>query len=120
MLAGVLTGAAVSDGVASLYGNFSESGHSGHFLMALDISRWMPLDAYYDRFEQLVEAVKASHPERRVLLPGEVRWQNFRDNRRAGIHVETGVRRSLLALSEPYGIASPWEGADAGLPEMAV
>jgi LDH2 family malate/lactate/ureidoglycolate dehydrogenase len=45
LLSGVITGAGVSHGVASMYNNFKESGHNGHFLMALDSRagcRWTP------------------------------------------------------------------------------
>jgi len=88
--------------------NFSQSGHSGHFLMALDVARWMPLEAYYARIESLVAIVKSSHPNRQVLLPGEIRWQNYQDNITNGIALESSVRTSLLTLSQPNGIKAPW------------
>lgn len=109
ILAGVITGAGISHGVASLYKNFSEGGHSGHFLMALDVSRFMPLETYYDRLEYLLEIVKSSHPGQEVLLPGEVRWRNFRQNSRFGISLDSSAAQTLLELARPYGIVAPWQ-----------
>jgi LDH2 family malate/lactate/ureidoglycolate dehydrogenase len=109
MLAGVITGAGISHGVASMYHDFTESGHNGHFLMALDISRWMSLETYHERLESLIEIIKSSYPGREVLLPGEIRWQHYEDNLANGIRVEHKVRRLLLELSQSHGIMPPWD-----------
>lgn len=108
ILSGVITGAGVADGVASMYKNMSESGHNGHFLMALDISRFMPMESYHARFEAFVAAVKGSGPAGSVRLPGEVRWQNHRDNLAAGIRLDVRLRDTLAAMAQPYDIAPPW------------
>ena len=86
ILAGVITGAGIGDGVASMYNDFSRNGDNGHFLMALDIARFMPIDDYHARFEGLVAMLKASGDN--VLLPGEVRWEHFRDAQANGVEVD--------------------------------
>ena len=86
LLAGVITGAGIGDGVASMYNDFSRNGDNGHFLMALDISRWMPMEDYFTRFEGLVAMLKASGEN--VLLPGEVRWDHWRDAAVNGVEVD--------------------------------
>jgi LDH2 family malate/lactate/ureidoglycolate dehydrogenase len=101
ILAGVITGAGVAHGVKSMYADFAESGHSGHFLLALDISRWITLEEYFARFETLIAAVRASNPNGGVRLPGEIRWQAFRENRDRGIRLEPRLMAALAALSEP-------------------
>ena len=75
----------VGDGVASMYNDFSRRGDNGHFVLALDISRFMPLTRYHERFDGLVAMVKASGGH--VLLPGEVRWENWREAEAHGIEV---------------------------------
>lgn len=100
MLAGVITGAGVAHGVKSMYSDFTESGHSGHFLLALDISRWMAPDEYFVRFETLIAAVRASSLDGDVRLPGELRWQQFRENRDRGIRLEPSLMAALAALLE--------------------
>lgn len=95
ILAGVLTGAGVGDGVASMYNDFARHGDNGHFVMALDVSRWMDPDTYHARFDGLVAAIKGSGYG--VLLPGEIRWQQYRDSLANGVEVDarlwTAVRR---------------------------
>ena len=88
VLAGVITGAGTGDGVASMYTDFTRNGGNGHFMLALDISRFMPLDDYHARFEGLVAMLKASGGH--VLLPGEVRWENWRDAVANGVEVDDG------------------------------
>ena len=86
ILAGVITSAGVGDGVASMYNDFSRNGHNGHFLLALDISRFMPMADYHTRFDGLVAMLKASGGH--VMLPGEVRWENWRDALAHGAEID--------------------------------
>jgi LDH2 family malate/lactate/ureidoglycolate dehydrogenase len=107
ILCGVLTGAGVSHGVASLYKNFSASGDNGHFMLAIDISRFMPLDVFHARLDSLAMTVEASAPPGRVRLPGEARWQEFENSKRLGVPVATSTLDALDALAKPQGIAPP-------------
>ncbi len=93
LLAGVITGAGVGDGVASMYSDFTRNGDNGHFLMALDIARFMPLVDYHARFEGLVAMLKASGGH--VLLPGEVRWEHYRDAVTNGVEVDEALWAAL-------------------------
>ena len=100
ILAGVFTGAGVSNGVASMYKNVAQPGNNGHFMIVLDISRFMALELFFDRLENLTELVKASNPDAEVLLPGEIRWQNYKNNLSNGIELGKdtgGVVRKLCA-----------------------
>lgn len=96
VLAGVITGAGIGDGVASMYNDFSRSGDNGHFMFALDVARWMNLEEYYTRFETLVSAIKASGDD--VLLPGEVRWNNYRDSQANGVTLDPAQWSKALNL----------------------
>jgi ureidoglycolate dehydrogenase (NAD+) len=105
ILAGVITGAGVGDGVASMYSDFARGGGNGHFMLALDIKRWMSLDDYHARFDGLVAAIKASGET--VLLPGEVRWQNYRDSIANGIAVDPAIWTEAAGIAAAAGIAPP-------------
>ena len=105
ILAGVLTGAGISGGVASMYRDLSEGGNNGHLMMAIDIERFMPLPVYYHRMEGLVRLIRASQPDGEVLLPGEVRWREYRDSRRNGIRLDPPVRKSLDEIAAAVGMA---------------
>jgi ureidoglycolate dehydrogenase (NAD+) len=106
MLAGIITGAGVSKGVASLYKDFARNGDNGHFLLALDVARWMDLDSYHTRFEGLVAAIKASGDG--VLLPGEVRWENYRKSMANGVVLEEQTAETVAGLAAQVKITPPW------------
>lgn len=97
ILAGVITGAGIGDGVTSMYNDFTRAGGNGHFMLALDISRFMPLENYHARFEGLVAMLKSSGES--VLLPGEVRWENWRDAAVNGVEVDDAKWTEVLSLS---------------------
>ena len=86
ILSGVITGAGVGDGVASMYQDFARNGGNGHFLLALDIARFLPIETYHARFDGLVAALKSSGGH--VLLPGEIRWENYRDALEHGCDID--------------------------------
>lgn len=96
ILAGVLTGAGVGDGVASMYSDFARSGGNGHFFMALDVTRWMDIETYHTRFDGLVAALKASGDG--VLLPGEIRWEQYRDALANGVEVDDAQWATLQKI----------------------
>lgn len=96
ILAGVLTGAGVGDGVASMYNDFARNGDNGHFVMALDVRRWMDPDTYHARFDGLAAAVKGSGGG--VLLPGEVRWEHYRDSLARGVALDDAAWAGLQRL----------------------
>ncbi len=106
ILAGVLTGAGVADGVGSMYQDFTRSGDNGHFVMALDVSRWMSMDEYHARFDGLAMALKASGDK--VLLPGEMRWQTYRDNLANGIAIDPIIAKSVGGFALDAGIKPPF------------
>ncbi|MDP2620798.1 MAG: Ldh family oxidoreductase [Hyphomicrobiales bacterium] len=108
ILSGVITGAGVSFGVASMFGDFTRSADIGHFLMALDISRLMPLATYFERLDQLEQILADSAPDGQVRLPGMVRWQYYGDYLANGIPLDRQARSDLEELSSPYAIATPW------------
>jgi ureidoglycolate dehydrogenase (NAD+) len=95
LLAGVLTGAGISGGVGSMYKDFTRGGDNGHMLMAIDVSRWMPMPDYFSRMEQLLALVKASSPSGSVLFPGEVRWERFAESERSGVEVSEETLEAL-------------------------
>lgn len=108
ILSGVLTGAGFSHGVKSFY---REAGRNGHFFLALDISKYMPLKSFYDRMETLVEFLVASGaPEGQppVQLPGEHRWQARDQNLRGGIPLDEPTLRTLRELAGKAGLSVPW------------
>ncbi|MGK7755127.1 MULTISPECIES: Ldh family oxidoreductase [unclassified Roseovarius] len=108
VLAGVLSGSAMSKQVGSLYADAPQAGNSGHFVLAFDIKHWMPVDAYYDRFDTMAAMIASSNPDGSVRLPGEARWDAFDRNSREGIEIEPETARRLEELAANLDMQPPW------------
>ncbi|MGC9368064.1 MAG: Ldh family oxidoreductase [Paracoccaceae bacterium] len=108
VLSGVLTGAGIASQVGSMYKDFERHGNSGHFILALDVSRWMPLETFHERLDQLTQMVAGSGTEGSVRLPGEARWDAMAENRDKGIPLEDKTAAALRELAEKDGVGVPW------------
>ncbi len=108
ILSGVLSGAGMSHGVASMYRNFNEGGHNGHFFLALDVSKWMPVEEYFARIEVLATLLAEASPGGEVRLPGAERWNRLQESDRSGVLLETETSAQLEALAREHGVIVPW------------
>jgi LDH2 family malate/lactate/ureidoglycolate dehydrogenase len=111
ILSGVLTGAGISHGVASMYEDFSRPANTGHFFIAIDIAHLMPLQDYYQRMSQLIAFVKSAGKAAdsdEILLPGEQRWRIFDEQKAAGVPVDDKTANNLDRLAAEFGVPLPW------------
>ena len=111
ILSSVITGAAISHEVASIHNNFDRYNNVGHFFIALDISKFMPLEDYYDRMAQLIGVLKEAKVMKdfhEILLPGETRWRILEKQKKEGIELDSKTINALSELAEKCGVASPW------------
>ncbi|WP_112322088.1 Ldh family oxidoreductase [Oceanibium sediminis] len=113
VLSGVLTGGAISHQVLSIYNDFSGPARSGHFFVALDVRRWMPMEDFHDRMRFLTGVIAAAGGDTR--LPGESRWRAAEENTRAGIPVAGDVMERLRDHASDLGVALPPPRAVAGV-----
>ncbi len=105
ILSSVLTGAMFSTGVSSMFTNFEQSGGNGHFFIAIDISRFMEMDTYYERMEELMNLVKESAiGDGKVMIPGETRWEQYENNLSNGVPLDEATVKALQGLSDKYKI----------------
>ena len=111
LLCGVVSGAGIGKGVRSMYEDFTASGDNGHFMLAIDISRFMDFKEYCQRVEWLIQQVKASTSETSgtvVRIPGESRWQALHEATVRGVELETRTRAALDVLARNYLVERPW------------
>ncbi len=108
VLSGVITGAGICQGVTSMYNNFERSADIGHFILVLDLKRFMPTELLDSRMDQFVAAIRAAGSEGDVLLPGEVRWQHFDENIKSGLSIGQDTQDMLQPLLEKSGLTAPW------------
>ncbi len=108
ILSAVLTGAAMSHQVGSMYKNFDRSGQNGHFVMALDIARWMPMEMFFQRIESLSSILIDSGDNGAVRLPGDARWKHYAKSVENGIELKPTVLENLKALAQSHKVDMPW------------
>lgn len=110
VMSGVLSGAAFGPHVNNLYEDGRPAADVGHFFILLDVSRWMPMEEYFARMEQLLSEVKASPRARgveEILHPGERRHRSYLENRELGVALPPAVRQELEDLGQEYGVSFP-------------
>ncbi len=105
ILSGIITGAGFSHGVKSMYKNMEQSGDNGHFFIAIDINKLIPVNSYYERMETFIQLLRDSgSDERKVLFPGELRWEIYEKNKKSGLAINPDTIVELKKLANRYGI----------------
>lgn len=105
MLAGVLAGAGVGRGVNSMYKSPSEPGENGHFLLAIDVSKWMSLEDFASRVGALEEQVSDPGQSR---LPGALRREARSARMAGGVEISKSTEASLKELARSLNLADPF------------
>jgi len=114
ILAGVLTGAAVAGDIGNMYSDFSKRQDVGHFMIAIDVAKFLPIETFTARIDALVALAHATEPAPgfgAVLVPGEPEERSRRARGEAGIEIPDATVAELVELGEIAGVAYPVEGA---------
>lgn len=106
ILTSVLTGAAFSTHVNSMFRNFGDTGKNGHFFIAIDLGQMINPDKFSDRVEELFMQISRSGlNEGDVLIPGEMRWVQYRENIINGIALAPSTLSALEIVAQRHGLA---------------
>lgn len=108
ILSGVLTGAGYGPSVNNMYDNWAEPQNVGHFFIALDIERFMPLASFTERLGHYIEILKAEPKApgtSEILHAGEVEHRLEAHRRREGIELPDRVADDLRVLGDTYQVA---------------
>jgi ureidoglycolate dehydrogenase (NAD+) len=111
ILCGVLTGAAISHEIGSFWKDFTKPANLGQFFIALDIEKFMSLEAFYKRMDLLIRFIKESQLQKEtleILIPGEIRWRNYNQNLSEGVPLDEKTAASLSDCASSLGIIPPW------------
>ncbi|MBC7779570.1 MAG: Ldh family oxidoreductase [Proteobacteria bacterium] len=120
IFSGVLTGAAFGGEVKSLYFDFSGPQNVGHLFIAIRPDLFMPMQAYRDRMDEMIERAKAAPRAAdcdEILIPGEPESRTAAARARSGIPVTGDVARALIDEGAQAKVALPASAArpfDAG------
>ena len=83
------------------------------FFLALDVARFLPLEEFERRMQDLVTQAKSARPAPgydEVLVAGEAEWRAETERRRDGIPLSDGLWRDLCAWAERLGVEIPEAG----------
>ena len=110
ILGGVLSGANYGRRIPNLYHDFENAQNIGHCFMAIDVARFMPLDAFIARVEDMIAALKsATRAEgvEEILMPGEPERRTELLRRAEGIPVPANVVADLHETAKRLHVPLP-------------
>lgn len=107
ILSGVLTGAGFGKYVNNMYENWNEPQNVGHFFVAIDINRFIPMDFFKTRMDQYIQEIKAEPKAPgvdEILIPGEIEYRLSEKRKQQGIELPSKVSDELARIGEKYGV----------------
>ncbi len=108
VLSGVLTGSGFLSQVHSPY-KTDEKSNCGHFMIAIDITKFMPLADFNARMEQYIAEIKSVPLAKgydEVFYPGEMEANNNIANRRDGLLLPDDTLTDLARIARECGLES--------------
>lgn len=108
VLCGVLAGSAFGRQIGALYDELDRPQQVGHFMMAIDIGRFVEVAAFLEAMGTLIAGLKASAPAEgfeEVLVPGEPEARAEARARREGVLIPTAVYQELQDLGRRLNVA---------------
>jgi LDH2 family malate/lactate/ureidoglycolate dehydrogenase len=108
LLAGTLNGAAFGQDVVDFNTDNTTETNTGHFIVAVDVARFTPLETFKAEVDRHLRELRAS--ERlpgfdRIRIPGEDREARFSNRSRDGVPLSPELTKKLDDLASRLGIA---------------
>ncbi|HUV89441.1 MAG TPA: Ldh family oxidoreductase [Anaerolineae bacterium] len=126
----ILTGMAWGPHINKMYGDMDQPRRLGHFVLALDIKRWMPLDTFKYRLGEMLAEFNALAPTEggdRVYYPGQIEGERCQQRRaevddgrtpvryihevdeyiHEGIPIDPGLYQEIVGLGRRFNVPVP-------------
>ncbi|NLS45622.1 MAG: Ldh family oxidoreductase [Firmicutes bacterium] len=110
VLAGVLSGAALTVDIVYFRGEPEKPTNSGHMFIALDITKFMSIDSFKSRIGELIGRMQnapKSPGVDRIFVPGEIESEAYNYCKEHGVALAEPVIKDLRALGEETGVRFP-------------
>jgi ureidoglycolate dehydrogenase (NAD+) len=108
VLASVVSGAARSSQVRSMFNDFSGPAEMGHAFVVIDVARLSGSDAYGRRVEELFDEMgEGSAGGQPLRLPGDARWQALATSAAHGVDLDAGTWERMSAIAGRRSVALP-------------
>jgi LDH2 family malate/lactate/ureidoglycolate dehydrogenase len=111
ILCAVLSGGAMSTEVGGLRVE-GKLMRVGHCFLAIDVSRFMPLDEFVSRMQRLRDLIKSTTPAQgydEVLMAGDPEWRTEEERSRHGIPIPRELAAVLSGFGDKMGVPPPQE-----------
>jgi LDH2 family malate/lactate/ureidoglycolate dehydrogenase len=85
--------------------------NQGAFILAIDVSRFAPVDTFKTQMDDFVEGVRRLRPfpgHDRADLPGALEWEREREWAAEGIPIGREHRDRLEAGASEFGVPTPF------------
>lgn len=109
ILCAVLSGGVFGPDIANVRKTEQPNRVSQSFL-AIDVSRFLPLDEFQRRLEAYVKLMKSAAPATghdEVLVAGDPEWRTSAERRASGIHLPKPLWERLAAMAAQYAVEIP-------------
>ena len=109
ILCAVLSGGAMLTDVGGIRFTGKEM-RASHMFLAIDVTRFMPMDEFVARMEWLRDTLKSAGPAagfEEVLVAGDPEWRAEQIRRRDGIPVARGIWEELGKLAQSLNVTVP-------------
>jgi LDH2 family malate/lactate/ureidoglycolate dehydrogenase len=106
----VLSGMPWGPHINAMYGDLDAPRKLGHFVMALDVRRLMPLDVFKGRLGDMLTEFGRLPPAEgfeRVYYPGQIEAGRRKKRSVEGIPLDPGLYRELEGLGRRFGVPFP-------------
>ena len=98
VLTGILMGAEYGPHITAMYGDYDKPRKLASTMIAIDPGTYAGFDKFVDKMDAMVDDLHAQPPApgfERVLVPGEIEWQNEKYNREHGVPVLKSLHEYL-------------------------
>ena len=96
--------------INQMYGEMAAPRHLGHFLMAIDVKRFLPLASFQQQLGEMLQELTTLEPAAgfdQVYYPGQLEGLRRAQRRAEGIPIEPGLADELATLGQRYQVPLP-------------
>jgi LDH2 family malate/lactate/ureidoglycolate dehydrogenase len=107
IMSGVLTGAGFGPHINNIYGDYDKSQNVGHFFQLIDITRFMAVDLFKQRVDQMIEEIKSSPKAAgcdEIFVPGEIEFNIERKRLAEGILISKEIYEDIKQVGVDCGV----------------
>jgi len=113
IFSGIVSGAEFGSHIGSLYDDFSKPQNVGNFMIVFNIDSFCPVDQFKERVEMMRQEIKSlprAKGVEEILLPGEIEFRKYLENKRSGVLLSPEVIRELKEVGDLLSVKFPLEG----------